>query len=109
VHRVHRPKITAATRTLPFIESTYMYANSGQDRDKNLLSQLQKLKSEKKDIEEDVRQMVLMMEDRRAELTKQREGYEQVSLFSSHSRPQSSRQCWMGFSIAGCGVLHTAL
>jgi len=49
-----------------------------QERDKNLMDQLKKLKTEKKDIEEDVRQMVLMMEDRRAELTKQREEYEQA-------------------------------
>ena len=67
---------TAAIRTLRLMEVTHTHV--GQDRDKNLLSQLQKLKTEKKDIEEDVRQMVLMMEDRRAELTKQREGYEQV-------------------------------
>ena len=51
-----------------------------QERDQNLMDQLQKLKTERKDIEEDIRQMVLMMEDRRAELTKQREGYEQVPL-----------------------------
>ncbi len=59
------------------VEATDTRAHA-QDRDKNLLSQLQKLKTEKKDIEEDVRQMVLIMEDRRAELTKQREAYEQV-------------------------------
>ena len=67
----------AAIRTRRSVEATDTRAHA-QDRDKNLLSQLQKLKTEKKDIEEDVRQMVLIMEDRRAELTKQREAYEQV-------------------------------
>ncbi len=64
-------------RTRRSDEATHARAHA-QDRDKNLLSQLQKLKTEKKDIEEDVRQLVLIMEDRRAELTKQREAYEQV-------------------------------
>ena len=67
----------AAILTRRSVEGTHARAHA-QDRDKSLLSQLQKLKTEKKDIEEDVRQLVLIMEDRRAELTKQREAYEQV-------------------------------
>ena len=46
------------------------------ERDKSLAEQLDKLKTEKNDIEEEVRQMVLTMEDRRAELTKKREAFE---------------------------------
>jgi hypothetical protein len=53
---------------------------TSQAREDDLTEQHQKLKVEKREIEEDVRQMVLMMEDRRAELTKQRESFEQVSV-----------------------------
>jgi len=51
-----------------------------QDRDKNLILQLNTLKTEKKDIADDIRQVVLVMEDRRADLTQQRQGYEQSLL-----------------------------
>ena len=48
------------------------------DREKDLHEQLQKLKTERKEIEDDMRSMVLMMEDRRADLTKQRETFDQA-------------------------------
>ena len=47
---------TAAIRTLRLMEVTHTHA--GQDRDKNLLSQLQKLKTEKEDADSQIAQDV---------------------------------------------------
>jgi hypothetical protein len=76
-----------------------------QDRDKNLLSQLQKLRTEKKDIEEDIRQMVLIMEDRRAELTKQREAYDQVLYPRVMSPTPVDGQSWISLDVDVCGIV----